>query len=183
MRLIFLALVLAFSFGASAQQTKETAAKEQTGQISSEAESRNLMHPGAAQTNNSADRIRAFENGIAASAPGMPGLATATAMGAAQTSMPKESRVWTSIEIVLSLSVLGFALCIVIVIAVLAHKAEKAWHPQSVTGAIILTTIISFSLVLVVAGYDKDQIGPVLGLFGVAVGYFLPHGRGSSGSP
>ncbi|GAB3358706.1 hypothetical protein GCM10027430_29410 [Lysobacter tyrosinilyticus] len=97
---------------------------------------------------------------------------TRLSQGLVQTSAPAQ-RDWTSIEIVLSLAVLVFALAALIIEAFIAVKAQKPWSPQSITRAFGLTMILSFSMLLIVAGYDKDQIAPVMGLLGVIAGYLL----------
>lgn len=86
---------------------------------------------------------------------------------------PEYSREWTSIEIVLSVSMLVFTLILVIVEAMIIMKADKSWAPSSILKVLGLTLIICISALLVIAGYGKDQIGPVMGLLGVVAGYLL----------
>ncbi len=86
---------------------------------------------------------------------------------------PEYSREWTSIEIVLSVSMLVFTLVLIIVEAMIIMKAEKSWAPASILKVLGLTLIICISALLVIAGYGKDQIGPVMGLLGVVAGYLL----------
>ena len=93
-----------------------------------------------------------------------------------QASAPKYQRVWSAIEIVLSVAILVFALLVIAIQAFVARKATKAWSPHSITRATGLTMILSFAMVLIVAGYDKDQIAPVMGLLGVIAGYLLGNG-------
>jgi hypothetical protein len=99
------------------------------------------------------------------------------------TAMPPHSeREWATIEVVLSISLLVFAFLVLCIEAYLAVKAQKAWSPQSITRAFGLTMILSFSILLIVAGYDKDQIAPVMGLLGVIAGYLLGNGERSQAS-
>lgn len=86
---------------------------------------------------------------------------------------PQLTREWTSIEIVLSVSMLVFTLVLIIVEAMIIMKADKSWAPSSILKVLGLTLIICISALLVIAGYGKDQIGPVMGLLGVVAGYLL----------
>ncbi|NJN36103.1 MAG: hypothetical protein HC794_02415 [Nitrospiraceae bacterium] len=72
-------------------------------------------------------------------------------------------REWTTIEVILSVSVLIFAFLVLCIEAYIAVKAQKPWSPQSITRAFGLTMILSFSILLIVAGYDKDQTAPSYG--------------------
>ena len=92
-----------------------------------------------------------------------------------QTSTPGH-RDWTSIEIVLSVAVLFFAIIVLAIEAFIVVNAQKTWSPQSITRAFGLTMILSFSMLLIVAGYDKDQIAPAMALLGVVAGYLLGNG-------
>lgn len=86
---------------------------------------------------------------------------------------PNLGREWTSIEIVLSVSVLIFTLVLIGIEAAIIVKSRKNWAPKSITKLIGLTLLISITVLLVVAGYDQDQIAPVTGLLGVIAGYLL----------
>ena len=86
---------------------------------------------------------------------------------------PELTRDWTSIEIVLSVAILVFALLIIGIEAFLISKAKKTWAPRSIVRLIGLTLIVCIAALLVVAGYGKDQVAPVMGLLGVIAGYLL----------
>jgi len=86
---------------------------------------------------------------------------------------PEYSRDWTSIEIVLSVSLLLFTLLLIGLEAFIISRAGKNWAPNSIIRLIGLTLIVSIAAVLVVAGYGEDQIAPVIGLLGVIAGYLL----------
>lgn len=94
--------------------------------------------------------------------------------------VPQNGREWTSIEIVLSVGILVFTLVLIIVEAMIIMRADKTWAPASILKVIGLTLIICMSAFLVVAGYSKDQIGPVMGLLGVVAGYLLGDNRAKS---
>jgi len=91
----------------------------------------------------------------------------------AQQAPENAGRDWTSIEIVLSVAILVFALLVLGFEAWIVQKAQKPWAPQSIVRAFGITLILSFAVILVVAGYSKDQVGPVMGLLGVVAGYLL----------
>ena len=86
---------------------------------------------------------------------------------------PTYSREWTSIEIVLSVGLLVFSLVLIGIEALIIIKAKTTWAPTNIIKVIGLTLIVTFSALLVVAGYDQDQMGPVIGLLGVIAGYLL----------
>ncbi len=86
---------------------------------------------------------------------------------------PTYSREWTSIEIVLSVGLLIFSLILIGIEALIIIKAKTTWAPTNIIKVIGLTLIVTFSALLVVAGYDQDQMGPVIGLLGVIAGYLL----------
>jgi FtsH-binding integral membrane protein len=93
---------------------------------------------------------------------------------------PLNPRDWTAIEIVLSVGVLIVMLVLIIIEAILIAKAQKPWSPAAILKVFGLTLIVCFSAFLVTAGYDQDQIGPVMGLLGVIAGYLLGDKSGAS---
>jgi|GEM_PF-1022757 len=84
-----------------------------------------------------------------------------------------EGRTWTSIEIILSTGVLIFAITVLLLVTVIILKAQKPWSPQSILRFFGVTLIMSLAVLLITAGYSKDQIAPVMGLLGVIAGYLL----------
>ena len=48
-------------------------------------------------------------------------------------------------------------------------KAKKPWAPKNIVRLLGLTLIVVVAALLVIAGYGKDQIGPVMGFLGVIV--------------
>jgi hypothetical protein len=95
------------------------------------------------------------------------------------TAAPKTSgtvRNWTAIEIVLSCAVLVFGLLVLCLQALLIIKAAKGWHPKSILRVNGLTLIIVSALLLITAGYDAQQVAPVMGLLGTIAGYLLGSG-------
>lgn len=95
--------------------------------------------------------------------------------GGAITQAPGRS--WTTIEIVLSVAVLVFAVIVFALQAFLMVKLKLDWTPASVLRFNGLTLIISSALLLVVAGYSNQQIAPVTGLLGAIAGYLLGAGE------
>lgn len=85
----------------------------------------------------------------------------------------KDGRDWTSIEIVLSVGTLFFTIVVLILETIIILKAQEPWSPQSILRVFGLTLILSMSVLLIAAGYSKDQTAPVLGLLGVIAGYLL----------
>lgn len=83
------------------------------------------------------------------------------------------TRNWTTIEIVLSVALLVFALAIFILQTVLIMKLKLNWTPVSILRFNGLTLIIAGGLLLVIAGYSNQQMSPVIGLLGAIAGYLL----------
>ena len=80
----------------------------------------------------------------------------------------------------LATSVLGFsALALVISAALLWRAAATPPQILRVTGVI---SIVTFSALLLVVGYDNQQLTPIVGLFGAIAGYLLGKDSSSSGS-
>ncbi|MAD14800.1 MAG: hypothetical protein CL579_01780 [Alteromonadaceae bacterium] len=95
---------------------------------------------------------------------------------------PEQAREWSSIEIVLTVSILIFTLVLIGIEFFIINKADKTWSPTSIMRLIGLTLIICLSTLLVVAGYGKEQLSAVLGLLGVIAGYLLGN-NGQSQQP
>ncbi|MCP4611468.1 MAG: hypothetical protein GY845_22370 [Planctomycetes bacterium] len=83
------------------------------------------------------------------------------------------SRNWTTIEIILSVSLLVFALLIFGLQTVIIMKLNVNWTPISILRFNGLTLIITGGLLLVIAGYSNQQMSPVIGLLGAIAGYLL----------
>lgn len=86
-------------------------------------------------------------------------------------SMP--SREWTSIEILLSISVLSFGLCVLLMQTFLVTRVPSGWTPAAILRSYGLTLILTFAVLLITAGYSNQQILPVIGLLGTVAGYLL----------
>jgi hypothetical protein len=84
----------------------------------------------------------------------------------------------TSLEFVLSISVLLFGLIIVGLEIYLIRTKEIG--PDMLVKFIVVTLIITGTLFLITAGYNNNQIAPAVGLFGTVAGYLL--GKSSSES-
>lgn len=102
--------------------------------------------------------------------------------GGAQSKRPEssgsgETRNWTTIEIVLSVAILIFALLVLLIQAYLVRKATAALSARSIVRMNGLTLIITAGLLLVTAGYSADQVSPVMGLLGTIAGYLLGSGE------
>jgi len=92
------------------------------------------------------------------------------------TSNNEGSRNWTTIEIVLSVALLVFALLIFSLQTVIIMKLKVDWTPMSILRFNGLTLIIAGGLLLVIAGYSNQQMSPVIGLLGAIAGYLLGAG-------
>ncbi|QQQ02905.1 hypothetical protein [Lysobacter enzymogenes] len=86
-------------------------------------------------------------------------------------------RYWTSIEIVLSLTLVVLAIFMISAVIYLARKATVQWSPQSVMRLFGLGLIIPLAIMLVVAGYSETQMSSAMGLLGVIAGYLLGNGE------
>lgn len=82
-------------------------------------------------------------------------------------------REWTTIEIVLSVAILLFALLVFVLQSIMMVRLKLEWTPQSILRFNGITLIISGALLLVVAGYSNQQVAPVMGLLGTIAGYLL----------
>ena len=87
------------------------------------------------------------------------------------------SPVLTKEELLLFLAVLVFGLIVVTLEYLLLSRAQS--NADESLRTLTVTLIVVVSLALVASGWGKDQITPVLGLFGTIVGYLL----GASRSP
>lgn len=85
-------------------------------------------------------------------------------------------REWSDIEVYLTGGILLFTLIVLGMLAYLAHKADKAWSPQSILRVFGIALIIPLAVLLIVAGYSEKQIASVVGLLGVIAGYLLGNG-------
>jgi hypothetical protein len=77
-----------------------------------------------------------------------------------------------TISTTLSVSVLVFGFLIILLVFILLLKQNKGIGVFTIKlfGLIIIITACLF---LIVAGFSKDQISPVIGLFGIIAGYLL----------
>lgn len=98
----------------------------------------------------------------------------AAQFGAAQfgaTDMVSTPAGWTStLVIILGITILLFGLCI---IAIMAYLITKGCDAQHVLRAFCVPTIIVAAIFLVVTGYNREQMTPVIGLLGTIAGYLL----------
>jgi len=78
---------------------------------------------------------------------------------------------------VMSIAVLVYSTIIISLLVSVAFRSGQWWTPMSFK-LTALTIIISASLFLMTAGYNENQLTPVIGLFGTIAGYIL--GQGSS---
>lgn len=86
---------------------------------------------------------------------------------------PDETRHWTSIEIVLSFSVLVFGAMVFALQTWLIVRMPLNWTPNAILRFNGLTLIITGAILLVTAGYSNEQMTPVIGLLGAIAGYLL----------
>jgi hypothetical protein len=88
------------------------------------------------------------------------------------TNLPKADIDWwsTSNAMTMSSAVLGFGIFVILIAAFLVRSGKSAESVLRIFGTIL---IIIASLFLVVAGYDSQQIAPVMGLLGTIAGYLL----------
>ncbi len=87
--------------------------------------------------------------------------------------IPGETRRWTSIEIVLSFSVLVFGAMVFALQTWLVVRMPLNWTPNAILRFNGLTLIITGAILLVTAGYSNEQMTPVIGLLGAIAGYLL----------
>jgi len=105
--------------------------------------------------------------------------AAMSALDMAQTAFDKataSSATWVqpwSPELVkfLSIGVLGFSCLVLILSTVLLWRAGAP--PQQVLRVFGVISIVGFSALLLVVGYNNEQLTPIVGLFGAIAGYLL----------
>ena len=90
-------------------------------------------------------------------------------------------RNWTTIEVVLSFSVLVFGGLVFALQTQVILKMPSMWTPHSVIRFNGLTLVITGAILLVTAGYSDSQITPVMGLLGAIAGYLLGAAERSEG--
>ena len=83
-------------------------------------------------------------------------------------------------QVVLSLGVLVFGLCLSVA-EVYMTKQGEGWDPQRSTQLLGITVIIVAGMFLITAGYSENQIASMMGLLGAIAGYLL--GRTEGGGP
>jgi hypothetical protein len=71
----------------------------------------------------------------------------------------------------LALAVLGFSCLALLVSAALLWRAQAS--PSQVLRTTGVTCILGFSALLLVVGFDNQQLTPIVGLFGAIAGYLL----------
>jgi hypothetical protein len=82
-------------------------------------------------------------------------------------------------EIQLALIVLAFGLLLIILEAVIILRAR--FQHDTAVRLLALTLVIISTLFIVSAGFAREDIAPVIGLFGTILGYLL--GRQTSDGP
>jgi hypothetical protein len=83
-------------------------------------------------------------------------------------------------EFWLTVLIIAFGLT-VLALYIYAIRNIQNRRPEDVSRALIVITVITSSLVLIIAGYSNEQIAPAFGLFGTVIGYML--GRMSNAAP
>lgn len=71
----------------------------------------------------------------------------------------------------LTFGVLGFSCFVLILATVLLWRSNAT--PLQILRVFAVITIIGFSAVLLVVGYNNEQLTPIIGLFGAIAGYLL----------
>lgn len=83
----------------------------------------------------------------------------------------------TSREFLLSISMMIFGLLVIcgqlFYVRTTNEEEESKIAAESAIRLTIVSMIIVGSLVLISSGYNKDQIGPAMGLFGTLAGYLI----------
>ncbi len=82
------------------------------------------------------------------------------------------SQPWTQ-ELVrfLAISVLSFSCAALVLATALLWRSSAS--PQHILKIFGLITILGFSALLLVVGYNNEQLTPIVGLFGAIAGYLL----------
>lgn len=118
------------------------------------------MNPNAMRARMVRDTNEAEEpQGSATSSPGVPSTARST------------------YEYFLSTVVLLFGLLVIFGVLACMWREGRYWETLP-TQIIVLALLISAGMFLIAAGYDQDQIAPMMGLLGTVAGYML--GRSSA---
>ena len=86
--------------------------------------------------------------------------------------------VLSSPEIQLALIVLAFGVLLIVLQAVVVLKAR--FDDETTVRLLTLTLVVIATLFTVTAGFAREDIAPVIGLFGTIIGYLL--GRQTRGS-
>lgn len=73
--------------------------------------------------------------------------------------------------IYLSMSVLGFSCLILFMATALLWRVQAT--PQQILRIFGIIAIVGLSALLLVVGYDNEQLTPIVGLFGAISGYLL----------
>lgn len=84
---------------------------------------------------------------------------------------PIEKYFLTSQEFGSSIMVLLFGLIIIVIEAVLIR--QKVFDASNSMQFIVVTLVITSSLFLITAGFNSEQITPIIGLLGTIIGYLL----------
>ena len=71
----------------------------------------------------------------------------------------------------LALGVFGFSLIAMALVTVLLWRSTA--NAQQVMRVFGIMLILTFSALLLIVGYDNDQLTPIIGLFGAIAGYLL----------
>lgn len=95
-----------------------------------------------------------------------------TAFDKAQVSPTTWVQPWSQ-ELVqfLSIGVLGFTCIALIMATVLLWRSDAS--PHQVLRVFGVISILGFSALLLVVGYNNEQLTPIVGLFGAIAGYLL----------
>jgi len=85
--------------------------------------------------------------------------------------VPKESNFLSSEEFWLSLMVLAFGILITFLATYLIKS--RAFGVDQTIKFVIIILVITASLFLITAGFNAEQITPIIGLLGTIIGYLL----------
>jgi len=66
---------------------------------------------------------------------------------------------------------LGFTVIVLVAITLLLYRSKAG--PSSILRVFSIVCIIALSSVLLIIGYNRDQLTPIVGLFGAIAGYLL----------
>lgn len=117
------------------------------------------------------------QSGTAGKPPGEKGEELDPGMHSEQLSGKSPDEWWSVTDaMTMSAVVLVFA---VFVLGAFAWFFRGVKNEEKVIDSYLITLIILSSLFLIVAGYNKDQVTPLVGLFGTIAGYILGKRSGS----